>query len=128
MERLLGARPHTAQDPAVWEETSMHSPRGAPYEEYDEAANPAQMRSALAEALKASNAAHKRAMAQMPTGGPSATHTERTVEASTPGRAPLQVRAVGPDSYRGVGTVERNQKRAAHRAQQRAKRRAKSSS
>lgn len=123
MERLLGSRPSTAIDLHVVPTTSPHAPRGAPYEEYSESANLAKLRSPLAAAIKRANEAHKQAMAQMPTGGPDTKRAaERVVAAAHPDRAPLKIKAVGADSYRGVGTVERNQKRAAHRAQQRARR------
>lgn len=126
MERLLGARASGASDAPVVPETRMHSPRGAPYEEMDEAASPSAQPSALATAIRASNEQHKATMARVPTGGPTGVRAERTVPAAAPHRAPLQVCAVGADSHRGVGHVERNRKRAAHRAQQRARRRARS--
>lgn len=123
MERLLGSRPSTAIDLHVVPTTSPHAPRGAPYEEYSESANLAKIRSPLAAAIKRANEAHKQAMAQMPTGGPDTKGAaERVVAAAHPDRAPLKIKAVGAESYRGVGTVKRNQKRAAHRAQQRARR------
>lgn len=124
MERLLGSRP-TSSDAMVVPTTPPHSPRGAPYEEYSEWTNPSKTRSALAEAIHRANEAHKRTMALMPTGAPDTRNaTDRAVPAASPGRAPLRIRAVGPASYSGVGTVQRNQKRAEHRAKQRATRKA----
>ena len=123
MEQLLGSRPSHAVDPQQVPETKMHSPRGAPYEEYDEAVQPQHMHSALADALKQSNVRHKKAMAEIPTGGPQGILSERVIAASSPGRADLQVCAVSPGSYAGTGFVQRNRKRAEHRKQLRAKHR-----
>jgi len=61
-------------------------------------------------------------MAELPTGAPTLTSETRAVPASRADRAPLRVVRVAADSYAGIGTVERNRKRAARRAQQRAKR------
>lgn len=64
-------------------------------------------------------------MRHLPTGGPTQPVGARTVDANRADRAPLRVVTVGPDSYAGIGTLERNKKRAAHRKKQRAKRREK---
>lgn len=79
-------------------------------------------KSPLADAIRESNRAHRRTMAELPTGAPNLTSESRAVPASRDGRAPLRVGRVAADSYMGIGTVERNRKRAARRAQQRAKR------
>ena len=123
MEQLLGSRPSHAVDPQQVPETKMHSPRGAPYEEYDEAVRPQHMQSALADALRQSNVRHKKTMAEVPTGGPQGIQSERVIAASSPGRAGLQVCAIGSESYGGTGFVQRNRKRAEHRKQLRVKHR-----
>ncbi|WFD00628.1 hypothetical protein MYAM1_003379 [Malassezia yamatoensis] len=128
MEQLLGSRPSYAVDPQQMPETKTHSPRGAPYEEYDEAVQPQHMHSALADALKQSNVRHKKTLTEVPTGGPQVIQSERTIAASSPGRAGLQVCAVSPGSYAGTGFVHRNRKRAEHRKQLRAKHRQTNSS
>lgn len=79
-------------------------------------------KSPLADAIRESNRAHRRTMAELPTGAPTLTSETRAVPASRADRAPLRVVRVAADSYAGIGTVERNRKRAARRAQQRAKR------
>lgn len=81
-------------------------------------------KSALAEAIEVSNEAHREVLGHLPTGAPVAATGTRAVPAARTDRAPLRVVSLGSDSYRSVGTVERNQKRAAYRAKQRAKRKA----
>ena len=72
--------------------------------------------SPLATAIRESNMMHRETMRHLPTGSPTGADTSRMIDAFHTGRAPLRVVKVDADSYAGVGTVERNRKRAAHRA------------
>lgn len=83
--------------------------------------------SPLATAIRESNMVHRETMRHLPTGSPTGADTSRMIDAFRTGRAPLRVVKVDADSYAGVGTVERNRKRAAHRAKQREKRSGKTS-
>lgn len=127
MERLLGARASFTLEARPVSPSPPHSPRGAPYEELSEGADTSKYKSPLADAIRESNRAHRRTMAQLPTGAPHLTSESRSIPAAHAHRAPLRVVRVAPDSYAGIGTVERNRKRAARRAQQRAKRAAQAS-
>ena len=125
MERLLGSRPSFLAEPQPVPATAPHSPRGAPYEERNESTTPSTYTSPLAEALKAANRTRREVMRHIPTGAPNRPDHDRTVEASREGRAPMRIVSVGADSYMGVGTLERNKKRALYRAARRSRRREK---
>ena len=125
MERLLGSRPSFPAESQPVPATAPHSPRGAPYEERNESTTPSTYTSPLAEALKAANRTRREVMRHIPTGAPNRPDHDRTVEASREGRAPMRVVSVGADSYMGVGTLERNRKRALYRAARRSRRREK---
>lgn len=125
MERLLGSRPSFLAESQPVPATAPHSPRGAPYEERNESTTPSTYTSPLAEALKAANRNRREVMRHIPTGAPNRPDHDRTVEASREGRAPMRIVSVGADSYMGVGTLERNKKRALYRAARRSRRREK---
>lgn len=125
MERLLGSRPSFIVESQPVPATAPHSPRGAPYEERNESTTPSTYTSPLAEALKAANLSRRDVMRHIPTGAPNRPDHDRTIEASRDGRAPMRIVSVGTNSYMGVGTLERNRKRAWYRAARRNRRREK---